>query len=83
MSRRPERRLAEDLTRRGLRVPAQILVEAHRPLAPLLSDVGAALGPLARIVGGPRAGAMAGLLEEPTGLDRLAEELGGPRADAR
>jgi hypothetical protein len=72
----------EALDRRGLRVPAQILVEAHRPLAPLLSDLAAALGPLARLVGGPHAGEVVGLVDDPAGLDRLAGELGGRRADA-
>jgi hypothetical protein len=83
VSSRPERRLAEALDRRGLRVPAQILVDAHRPLAPLLGDIASALGPLARLVGGRPAGELAALVEDPAGLERLTGELEGARADAR
>ncbi len=81
----PARRLAEELDRRGLAVPARLLADAHRPLAPLLTDLGTAFGPiigaaLGRIADDPRA-----LLDDPTGLDRLVEQLdrrahGGMRA---
>jgi hypothetical protein len=46
VSHDPARRLADALRRRGLLLPARVLLEAHRPLAPLAADVGAALGPL-------------------------------------
>lgn len=82
----PARRLAEELDRRGLAVPGRLLVDAHRPLAPLLSDLGAAFGPiigaaLGRIADDPRA-----LLDDPHGLDVLVEQLdrrahGGTRAE--
>ncbi|MBA2264487.1 MAG: hypothetical protein H0W10_07490 [Chloroflexi bacterium] len=81
----PARRLAEELDRRGLAVPGRLLADAHRPLAPLLTDLGAAFGPiigaaLGRLADDPRA-----LLDDPLGLDRLVEQLdrranGGTRA---
>lgn len=82
------RRIADQLERRGLAVPARLLADAHRPLAPLLSDLGAAFGPLigtavGRLVDDPRA-----LLDDPHGLDGLVSELdrresqGGSRADS-
>jgi len=81
----PARRLAEELDRRGLAVLGRLLADAHRPLAPFLTDLGAAFGPiigaaLGRIADDPRA-----LLDDPTGLDRLVEQLdrrahGGTRA---
>jgi hypothetical protein len=82
------RRLAAALERRGLDVPGRLLVDAHRPLAPLLSDLSAAFGPLIAPLAG-RAGAdLVSILDDPGGLDGLTEELDsrpprGPRADAR
>lgn len=86
MSRGPARRLASALDRHGLAVPARLLVDAHRPLAPLLSDVSAALGPLARVGVGRLADDPRAVLDEPDGLGRLAAELevltdGGERAE--
>jgi hypothetical protein len=75
MSDDPARRLADELDRRGLSAPARLLVDAHRPLAPLLSDLGAALGPLTRAVAGPRGGAIARWLEDPGALDDVVREL--------
>ena len=43
MSGDPARRIANELERRGLGTPARLLLDAHRPLAPLLRDAGAAL----------------------------------------
>jgi hypothetical protein len=67
-------RLAADLERRGLAEPARLLIEAHRPLAPLLSDLGAALAAFARL-GGRTAGATADLLEDERGMDRMIDAL--------
>lgn len=75
MSADPTRRLAEELTRRGLSTPARLLADAHRPMAPLLSDLGAALVPLLRATGMPRARELDTLLQEPDALDRLVTEL--------
>ena len=82
------RRLAAALERRGLATPGRLLVDAHRPLAPLLSDLSAALGPLLARAAGRRGADLAALLDDPRGLDGLVEELEprprrGSRADAR
>jgi hypothetical protein len=71
----PARRVAVELERRGLDAPARLLLEAHLPLAPLLSDVGAALGPLLRAVGGRPATAVGRLLDDGTPLQRVLAEL--------
>lgn len=71
----PARRAAAELDRRGLAVPGRLLADAHRPLSPLLTDLAAALGPLARAVAGPRGGAMAAWLEQPEALDTLVAAL--------
>jgi hypothetical protein len=82
------RRLADALERRGLGMPGRLFADAHRPLAPLLSDLSTAFGPLLGPISG-RAGAdLAALLDDPRGLDGLVEQLEqrpprGPRADAR
>lgn len=75
MSRDPARRAADELDRRGLAAPARLLADAHRPLAPLLADVGAALGPLTRAVAGDRAASMVRWLEDPGALDQLVDAL--------
>ena len=71
----PARRLASELARRGLGSPGRLLAEAHRPLGPLLSDLGVALGPLVRAATGPRSAAATALLEDPAALDRVVEEF--------
>ena len=71
----PARRVAEELERRGLGAPARLLIEAHLPLAPLLSDAGAALGPRLGAVGGRRAGLLRELLDDATAMERLVAEL--------
>jgi hypothetical protein len=78
MSRDLARRAADELDRRGLAAPARLLADAHRPLAPLLADVGAALGPLTRAVAGERAASMVRWLEEPGALDQLVDALDAP-----
>lgn len=75
MSRDPARRAADELDRRGLAAPARLLADAHRPLAPLLADLGVALGPLMRAVAGGRAASAVRWLEEPGALDRLVDAL--------
>lgn len=72
MSPTPERRLAAGLRRRGLDAPARLLADAHRPLAPLLGDLGAAIGPLLGAVG---MGGTARMLSEERPLDALIEAL--------
>jgi hypothetical protein len=75
----PARRVADELDRRGLAAPARLLADAHRPLSPLLADLGAALGPLARAVAGARGAAAARWLEEPDALDTLVNALDARR----
>lgn len=71
----PARRVASELDRRGLTEPARLLLDAHRPLAPLLADLGAAIGPLLGALGGPRAASLGTLLASEHGLDDLVERL--------
>ena len=77
MTSDPARWLASELARRGLAAPARLLADAHRPLGPLLSDLGAAFGPLIRAAAGPAGGAAADLLDDPAALDRVVHELDG------
>lgn len=79
----PARLLARAIGRRGLTAPARLLADAHRPIGPLLADLGAAVGPLARIAGGPATEAAARLFDEPDALDRLVAAIdAGERSDA-
>lgn len=71
----PARQLAEQLECRGLAAPARLLADAHRPLGPLLADLGVAIGPLARVMGGTRVGPLTRWLAEPDALDRLIVAL--------
>ena len=75
MSDGPARRVAETLDRRGLAVPARLFADAHRPLAPLLSDLGSAVGPLIGAAFGHRASDANALLTDELGLDRLIDHL--------
>lgn len=82
------RRLAAALERRGLAMPGHLLADAHRPLSPLLSDLSAAFGPLLAPLAGRAGVDIAALLDDPSGLDNLVDELEsrprrGPRADTR
>ncbi len=82
------RRLAAALERRGLAAPGHLLADAHRPLAPLLSDLSAAFWPLVAPIAGRTGADIKELLDDPRGLDGLVEELEsrprrGPRADTR
>ena len=83
----PARRLAEELDRRGLAIPGRLLIDAHRPLAPLLADLGTALGPLLGVAVGRRADDLRATIDDPAGLDLLIEELDhlprGRRAEPR
>lgn len=72
MSSAPARRAATELRRRGLAVPGHLLADAHRPLAPLLSDLGAAVGPLLRPLIGDR---LERVLADEALLGELVDEL--------
>ena len=75
MTATPERRLAAELNRRGLAAPARLLVAAHLPLAPLLADAGAAIGPLLGAVSGGGARDLRSLVEDADGMERLVAAL--------
>ena len=75
MSADPARRIATELGRRGLAAPARLLLDAHRPLAPLVVDAGAALDPFLRMIGGRTTEDMRHLLGDTAELDRLIAEL--------
>ena len=71
-------RFAQTLIRHGLASPARLLLDAHRPLEPLIADLGAAVGPLLAAAGGERRARVDGVmtdLETPGAVDRLIEEL--------
>ena len=75
MSDDPARRIAAQLDRRGLGVPARLLLDAHLPLAPLVADAGAALGPLLRVVGGRAATDVGEVLDGDRGMERVMKEI--------
>ncbi|HSK92520.1 MAG TPA: hypothetical protein VLA76_00515 [Candidatus Angelobacter sp.] len=72
MSSTSLRRAVTGLRHRRLDVPARLLADAHRPLAPLLSDLGVALGPLLGAAGARGAGR---LLAEERLLEAFVDEL--------
>jgi len=67
--------LAEALRRRGLAAPARLLLDAHRPLRPLLAETGIFLSPVLRPLLGRRYRAVQDLLEQDTTYDQLIESL--------
>lgn len=77
MTADPARRIAGQLERRGLAAPVRLLLDAHRPLAPLLADAAAALGPLLRTVGARPVEDVRRLIEDEVGMDRLIAEIDG------
>jgi hypothetical protein len=74
--------LADELERRGIGAPAAILMDAHRPLLPLLRQGIIFLGPLlASLLGPRRLGILRGVVDDPLTYDRIAGELAGDRPD--
>ena len=71
----PTESLADELRRRGLAAPARLLLDAHRPLRPLLSQAGTFLSPLLRPLFGRRASVLQATLDEPGVYDRLIDGL--------
>ena len=77
----PADRLAAELDRRGLAAPAAIVLDAHRPLLPLLRQGVIFLGPmLAPVIGPRRLAALRWMLEDPASYQRLAARLAGNEA---
>jgi hypothetical protein len=69
------RALADELRRRGLGAPALVLLEAHRPLRPLLASMATFLAPISRPFAGRAAGAVEAALADDDAYDALLDEL--------
>jgi hypothetical protein len=67
--------VAAALGERGLAAPARLLLQAHRPLRPLLAEVGAFLSPALRPLFGIRYRAIQAVLDDEAGYDALTESL--------
>lgn len=72
----PSGSLARALRQRGLAAPARLLLEAHRPLRPLLAEAGAFLSPILQPLLGRRYGGVQRILEHDSAYDELIESLG-------
>jgi hypothetical protein len=70
--------LAAELRRRGLATPAFLLLEAHRPLRPLLANASVFLSPLIRPLLGNRFDWIQDALDDDDGYDRLISQLETP-----
>ena len=80
----PADRLADELERRGIGAPAAILLDAHRPLLPLLGQGAIFLAPLLRpLLGRQSHGDLRRVLDDPTTYDRLVARLAGTRRDCK
>ena len=75
--------IARGLDRRGLSAPARLLLEAHRPLRPLLAETLAFLSPLARPLFGRRFTSIADILDHDAGYDDLIDALDRLDAESR
>ena len=76
--------LADALERRGVAAPAAILLDAHRPLLPLIRQGAIFLGPLLNQLLGPRRlGVLRDALDDPGAYDTLTARLAGGPADDR
>lgn len=74
--------LADELERRGLGAPAAILLDAHRPLLPLLRQGAIFLGPLlGQLLGPRRHGILSRAISDPASYERLAARLAGRRPE--
>jgi hypothetical protein len=73
--------LAAALRRRGLAAPAHLLLEAHRPLRPLLANAALFLLPVARPLLGDRLDGLQAALDDDAGYERLIAELERPEGE--
>jgi hypothetical protein len=74
--------LADELERRGVGGPAAILMDAHRPLLPLIRQGVIFLGPLLSPLLGPRRfGALRQLLDDSATYERVAARLASDGRD--
>lgn len=79
MSATPSEQISRELRDRGLAVPALFLLEAHRPLRPLLGLAATAILPLARPLLGRRLQGIQHTLDDDAAYDAL---VAGLRAEA-
>ncbi|MEO6578033.1 MAG: hypothetical protein ABIO99_03955 [Candidatus Limnocylindria bacterium] len=75
MSEDAARRIATHLGRRGLAAPARLILDAHRPLAPMLADIGAALAPMMGWRDAAASGSLRQLMGDESAVDRVLHEL--------
>lgn len=75
MSVTPPDTIAAEVSRRGLAAPAAVLLEAHRPIRPLLALGATFLLPIARPLLGAAAAAWARMLEDEEAYDTLTARL--------
>jgi hypothetical protein len=71
----PTRELSAELRRRGLAAPARLLLEAHRPLRPLLDQAATFLTPTLGRVLGRRSDPVVAALSADEAYDRLLAAL--------
>jgi hypothetical protein len=67
--------IADALHRRGLDLPARVLLDAHRPLRPLLSQLATFLSPGLRPLAGTRLDAVEAALRDEESYDDLLAAL--------
>lgn len=80
----PADALADELERRGIGGPAAILLDAHRPLLPLIRQGAIFLGPLlAPLLGPRRHGILREAIHDPATYERLAARLAAGPPDDR
>jgi hypothetical protein len=72
--------VARELARRGLSAPALVLLEAHRPLRPLLAMGATFLAPIARPLLGGATATLARTLDSEAEYDEMLDRL---RREAR
>ena len=79
---KPADALADELERRGVAAPAAVLMDAHRPLLPLLRQGLIFLGPLLNpLLGASRFDGLRETLDDPAAYDRIAARLAGERQE--
>lgn len=76
--------LADELERRGIGAPAAILLDAHRPLLPLIQQGAIFLSPLlGQLLGQRRHGILIQAIRDRATYERLAARLAGERPEDR
>lgn len=74
--------ISAELSRRGLATPAAILLDAHRPLLPVLRQAALFLAPFAApLLGRRRIDLLRATAADPVAYDHLTERLAARRSD--